>query len=145
MSPRSRAGPGEPLENLERLPISFEIPLRTYNPLNGSHGHWSVVAKRRKVERFATRVAMCMATEAHRGEAFAAMANAKAWIITLTRIAPSRGLDSDALPASMKAIRDQIATELGFLDDSDPRLTWRYEQLRRNPREYAVCVTLEAR
>ena len=49
--------------------------------------------------------------------------------VTLVRRAPSNGLDDDNLTQSMKACRDQVAVWLG-VDDRDPRVQWKYDQLR---------------
>lgn len=49
--------------------------------------------------------------------------------ITLTRVAPSNGLDGDNLQGSLKACRDAVAAWLG-VDDADKRVTWIYFQRR---------------
>lgn len=59
--------------------------------------------------------------------------------ITLTRIAP-RKLDDDNLRGALKAVRDGVADALGFVDDSDDALTWKYGQEKGRPREYAVRI-----
>jgi hypothetical protein len=59
--------------------------------------------------------------------------------VTLTRVAPSNGLDGDNLQGSMKACRDGVADWLK-VDDRDPRVTWRYEQKRG---KWAVEVHVE--
>lgn len=61
--------------------------------------------------------------------------------VTLTRVAPSGGLDDDNLRGALKAIRDGVADALG-VDDGDPRVGWKYGQ-RRGP--YGVEVTIERR
>lgn len=61
-------------------------------------------------------------------------------VVTMTRVAPSNGLDDDNLAGSLKAVRDQVATWLG-IDDRDPRVRWVCEQ-RRGP--WAVEVRWEA-
>lgn len=62
--------------------------------------------------------------------------------VILTRIAPRR-LDGDNLQSGCKALRDGIADRLG-VNDNDPRVTWRYEQERGEPGEYAVRIEIEA-
>ncbi|KPF66103.1 hypothetical protein IP84_16960 [beta proteobacterium AAP99] len=49
--------------------------------------------------------------------------------VTLTRIAPSKGVDGDNLQGATKALRDGVADWLG-IDDADPRVTWVYAQER---------------
>lgn len=109
------------------------IPVKTTNPLNGSWGHWRVKANQRKKQRSAV---------------INAVADLEPWTggfpigIHLVRVAPSNGLDDDSLPASMKAIRDQLTEWLGLDDDRTPLLKWSYDQ-RRGPRgAYAVEVTI---
>lgn len=62
-------------------------------------------------------------------------------VVTLTRCAPSSGLDSDNLLSSLKGCRDQVAKWLG-VDDRDPRVEWRYEQGRTL--DYRVKVEVHA-
>lgn len=64
-------------------------------------------------------------------------------VVTLTRVAPSSGLDvGDNLEGSLKAARDQVADWLG-IDDRDPRVQWRYDQRRSRPRVWQVWVSFE--
>lgn len=60
-------------------------------------------------------------------------------VVTLTRIAPSNGLDGDNLAGSLKAVRDGVAEWLG-VDDRDPGVEWRYSQARGQAGHYAVHV-----
>lgn len=60
-------------------------------------------------------------------------------VVTVTRIGPRMFDAHDNLPASCKYLVDQIAKYLG-IDDSDPRVTWRYEQ-RLGP--FAAEITIE--
>ena len=62
--------------------------------------------------------------------------------ITLTRIGP-RTLDDDNLAGGFKHVRDGVADWLG-IDDGDKRLTWRYEQRKGAPKEYAAEVRIES-
>lgn len=64
-------------------------------------------------------------------------------VVTITRIAPSSGLDPhDGLGAAMKGTIDGVADALGLRSDRDPRVTWRLDQARGKPREYAVRVEI---
>jgi hypothetical protein len=60
--------------------------------------------------------------------------------VTLTRLAPSAGLDDDNLSGSCKAVRDQVAKWLG-VDDKDPRVKYRYQQQRA---PWGVRINIEA-
>ena len=62
-------------------------------------------------------------------------------VVTLTRISP-RMLDvGDNLNSSMKAVRDEVAKQLG-IDDADPRVTWFYEQRKGDPKKQAVEIEI---
>lgn len=113
------------------------IPVKTTNPLNGSWGHWRGPSARRKKQRTAARTTL----DAER--------IAQGWgqvefpvEIHLVRVAPSNGLDDDALPASLKAIRDGITDWLGLKDDRTPDIRWTYDQRRGPQKHYAVEVTI---
>ena len=105
---------------------AFEIPLRLSNGLNAREHHF-VRAKRVRAERIA--VAWML-----KGKPPAAPL-----IVTMTRIAPSAGLDSDNLISSCKALRDQIAQWLG-VDDKCPSVQYVCQQ-RRGP--WAVGIQIE--
>jgi len=51
-------------------------------------------------------------------------------IVTLTRIAPSNGLDDDNLAGSLKSVRDQVAEWLGVDDRDRKTVRYEYEQER---------------
>lgn len=102
-----------------------ELPIRVESVAN-LREHWSVRAKRAKEHRLA---------------ALAVAPHPLPCTVTLVRIGP-RALDSDNLQSGFKALRDGIADRLG-VKDNDPRITWRYDQERGKPRQYAVRVTIE--
>jgi hypothetical protein len=61
-------------------------------------------------------------------------------VVLLTRIAPRPIKDEhDNLPRAFKACVDEVAAWLG-VDDSDPRVVWRYAQERGAARTYGVRV-----
>lgn len=93
------------------------VPIRTGNGLNARE-HWRARARRTRLERDAVRL---MLTQ-H-------MRPAIPCVIWMTRIAPSRGLDSDNLAGSLKAVRDQVAEWLG-VDDRDHRVEYYCRQER---------------
>lgn len=113
------------------LTLAVVLVLKTKNPLNGSHGHWSKLAKVRKEQRLTVGLVVRSHIWAF---PLAPMG------ITLTRLAPSPGLDFDGLTASLKSIRDGVTDALGLKDDSDPRLTWHYAQERS--KTYGVRITI---
>lgn len=91
----------------------IHVPLRTVSGMNARE-HWRARAGRVKGER--QLVAWHLAT---------VKKPAVPLVVTLTRIAPSNGLDDDNLAGALKAVRDEIAAWLG-VDDRD-RATVRYE------------------
>lgn len=110
--------------------IAFTMTgLRTPNPLNGSHQHWATKARIRKLHRKVATV-----------HTLAARPPKLPLVITVTRVAPSEGLDPhDGLGAALKGVIDGIADALG-VDDRDERLTWRLEQ-RKGPWAVEVRIT----
>lgn len=51
-------------------------------------------------------------------------------LVTLTRIAPSSGLDDDNLASALKSVRDQVAAWLGVDDKLRDIVRYEYEQER---------------
>jgi hypothetical protein len=106
------------------------IPVKTISVANVRE-HWRARARR---------------TKEHRQAAKAMLAGARdvplPVIVTMTRYAPSSGLDGDNLQGALKAVRDGIADAFG-LDDRDMLLEWRYDQQRSKKGFYAVLVKVE--
>ena len=100
--------------------IRVRVPVRTGAGLN-DRCHWRVRAKKTKEQRQATYWLL-----RHMEPAKESLLT-----VTLTRLAPSNGLDDDNLAGSLKAVRDGVADWLG-IDDRDPRVKWAYGQ-RRDP------------
>lgn len=103
-----------------------ELPLRIESVANRRE-HWTTKARR---------------TKAHRLAALAVPQHPLPCVVTLIRVAP-RKLDGDNLQSGFKALRDGIADRLG-VDDADPRVTWKYDQVRGRAKEYAARVRVEA-
>ena len=103
-----------------------ELPLRIESVANRRE-HWGDKARRAK---------------AHRLAALAVPRHPLPCVVTLIRVAP-RKLDDDNLQSGFKALRDGIADRLG-VDDADPRVTWKYDQVRGRAKEYAARVRVEA-
>jgi hypothetical protein len=120
--------------------ISFTLPIRTTNPLNCSQGiSRGAMLSRARVRKSQRASARLMLT-AHLNAW--PLARTPPWAVTITRIAPSAGLDDDALPASSKSVRDGIADALGLASDRDPRITWAYSQRRGPAGYYGVEIRL---
>lgn len=113
------------------------VLVKTTNPLNGSWGHWRGPAAKRKKQRQAAVAALI---ERSRVEPYEVPFPVE---IKLVRVAPSNGLDDDALPASLKAIRDGVTDWLGLEDDRTPLIRWTYDQYRGPQRYYAVEIHIK--
>lgn len=94
--------------------------LRTKGGMN-SREHWSARAKRVRKERYAVWQFTQACTRPE-----------PPLRVTLTRVAPSSGVDDDNLASALKSVRDQIADWLGVDDKHRDIVRYEYEQ-RRGP------------
>lgn len=92
--------------------------------------HWAARARRVKKERRDTALALSW----HERPALPV-------VVTLVRCAP-RFLDDDNATASMKAVRDEVASWLG-VDDRDPRVSFRVEQRREAAKSRGTLIEFE--
>lgn len=97
-----------------------QVPIRTGRGLNNRE-HWRERVRRVRDERFA--VGLILNT--CKGQCPAG----PGWVVTLTRCAPSGGLDGDNLQGALKAVRDEVAEFLG-VDDGSAVVVWTYDQRR---------------
>lgn len=105
--------------------MKVEIPIKTVSGMNAREHHMAR-ARRVKAEREAV------------GWAVATIAPPKPpCTVTMTRLAPSNGLDGDNLQSSQKGVRDALAKWIG-IDDKSPLVTWQYDQQRA--KDYGVVV-----
>jgi hypothetical protein len=93
--------------------------LRTGRGLNDRE-HWQV--RRRRVKAEKERAAWELAKWAEKPPIPA--------VVTLTRFAPSNGLDDDNLAGSLKGVRDAVAAWLGVDDRDRSRVRYVYDQQR---------------
>ena len=112
--------------------MTITLPIKITSPANGSHGHWSADAKRRKDQRTITKWGLRPLPPP-----------ALPVVVTLTRIGV-RDLDDDNLAAGFKSVRDEVAAWLGCGDGKKDPITWVYEQERGPPKVYAVTITVES-
>lgn len=108
--------------------------LRTESEAN-DHAHWRERQKRAKHARGT--VLVVLGANVRRSTIPALVLD-----VTLTRVAPSSGLDDDNLRPALKHARDGVADFLGLKSDRDPRVAWHYAQ-ERGP--WAVRITIAAR
>jgi hypothetical protein len=117
--------------------ITLLLPIRTESEAN-SREHWAKKMKRAQEQRWIVKAGI----GGKRWELSRMMSlHAGGYIVTLTRIG-QRKLDDDNLARSFKAIRDQIADQMGINDGSD-LFVWRYAQEKGKPKEYAVRIEIE--
>lgn len=97
----------------------IHLPLRTVSGMNARE-HYMARARRVKGER--QLVAWLLASVSK---------PIPPLVVTLTRIAPSNGLDpDDNLPSALKGVRDEIAEWLGVNDRDRKTVRYEYEQER---------------
>jgi hypothetical protein len=112
--------------------FSYHLP-----SLANWRGHWTKKARLVKAQRDLTDVYLKTAWQpGPRLPAYAPL------VVTFTRIAP-RFLDDDNLRGAFKAVRDQTAAYLGLRNDNDPRIAWRYQQLKGKPHQYLVRIEID--
>ena len=110
--------------------IEFQLPIKTVNPTNGSHGHPLADYRRRKSQ----------STTAHRlCPKFPLPA-----VVTLTRCSAGTLDEHDNLRSALKSVVDGIAAKQG-IPDNDPRIEWRYAQEKCKRGTWAVRVCVEVR
>ena len=120
--------------------MTFTIPVKTTNPNNGATGNSKLAAIIRARTRAAQRKAAWIRTLAAVG-----LSPRFPCVVTVTRVAPSDGLDPhDGLGAALKGCIDGIADGLGLKNDRDPRVTWVLAQRRGAAGAYSVEVAVEA-
>lgn len=112
--------------------IRIELPIRTVSEGNMREHHMSR-HKRRAGQR--KKVADELEPKLK-----GAMLDMLPCVVTLTRVSP-RPLDDDNLQFSFKAIRDEVAKQLG-VDDRDARVVWRYGQRRGGKGAYGVEIVV---
>jgi hypothetical protein len=121
--------------------LEVTLPIRTTNPLNGAQGTTRGAMFARAKDRARQRDLTGLVLSPARRKLVKLLTDGERFNVTLTRIAPSEGLDDDSLPASMKAIRDAIADTCGLPSDRTPLIRWIYGQ--RRSKEYGVIVAIE--
>lgn len=136
-----RRGPAENCPPNIRPPSNFgltptvSIPLRTGRGQNDRE-HWRARASRVRAEKWAAGWAL-----------LGAYGPRSPWPlplrVTLTRGAPSSGLDDDNLAGSLKAVRDAVAEWLEVDDARRDLVRYAYAQERSN-RTWFVRITFEA-
>ena len=107
------------------------LPLRLVT-LENQREHWAKKAKRAKMQRWSSAMAM-----RGRQPYFDGDGSVRA---TLTRIAPRR-LDPGNFQGCFKHVQDGVADWLG-IDDGDPRIEWVYQQ-EQKPKTYACRIVIE--
>lgn len=119
------------------------VDVRTLNPNNGATGNSKlagIIRSRERAKQRATTLNVMRAV----GGSFGRFITNQSVVVTMTRVAPSTGLDPhDGLRAALKGPVDGVADWLGLKSDRDPRVEWRYAQRRGRRAEYAVEIIVE--
>lgn len=101
--------------------ISFTVALKTGNGLN-DRAHWGTRSKKVKKERSV--IAMAWLVFAGRGPRLEPPVKAR-----LTRIKPAgKMMDDDNLKGSLKAVRDQVAEQIGVDDRDKTKIVFDYDE-----------------
>ena len=123
--------------------VTVDVPIRTVSELNRRDHH---MARHRRVTVQRGVVALVLrATLRGRPPTLPL-------VVRLVRVAPRDLDEGDNLAAALKAVRDQVAVEVGLplakmrprqkmpvADDRDPRVSWEYAQERG---DYAVRIEI---
>lgn len=118
--------------------IALELPIKTVSESNVSE-HWSKKAQRHKQQQWMIRIAFNQLEEPVQLPC----------TVKLTRLSP-RMLDShDNLPMAFKWIVDQLSECLipqkpgngKGRSDSDPRITWLYDQRKESPQRILIEIS----
>jgi hypothetical protein len=115
-------------------PVTFTIPVKVVS-LTNAHEHWRSRQKRAKKERAETWVAFYHAT----GRRTRPVTGPT--LVTMTRVGKNK-MDSDNLQGALKHVRDELAVCLG-VDDRDPIVIWKCQQLVDRKQEPFVFVLIE--
>jgi hypothetical protein len=110
--------------------IEIQLPIRLGRGLN-DRMHWAERARQAKMQRKAAWAEVL----SQKGKTKLPIA------VTLARISGGE-LDGDNLQGSFKHIRDGVADAF-YIDDRDPRVLWKYEQIKCNRGQFGVRITIE--
>lgn len=104
--------------------------------------HWAAKAKRVGRQRTAVKWAFVAQGREWLGHAKRILGNERMRVgCILTRVAP-RQLDSDNLQSAFKAVRDEVAAQVG-IDDGSDRWHWEYHQRKGAPGVEVVLQILQ--
>lgn len=115
------------------LPLAFFVPVQTRSETN-MREHWSDRYRRSRAQKRTVARVLAVGGVLHTPPP-------PPVVVTLTRMG-GRRLDDDNLRGALKYVRDALAEWLG-VDDRDPRVAWRYDQLAVMDAE-GVGVRVEA-
>jgi hypothetical protein len=113
-----------------RSAFEIEVPIQTNTGLNSREHHFAR-QKRVKAERTAVQLIWLSLRPPKLGRPF---------VIELTRVSRGAGADLDNVVGGLKAIRDQVAAELGIDDGDELAAGWIYRQARG---PWAVRIRVE--
>ena len=127
-------GDAADIDRIESFPsFAVKMRIRTISMANVRE-HWAVRAKRNKTHRTAVAAQFEWCPQALKSTPFPLT-------VTLTRYG-KRLLDDDNLAGSFKAIRDEVAAQLGRDDNPKSGISWVYKQDKS--KEYWIEILVEA-
>ena len=113
--------------------LHLDLPIRTVSETN-QREHWAIKARRVKSQRDAIVLALCTLKEMRTVRKW------DHWFVLFVRVSP-RKLDDDNLVSAFKAIRDQIAHELG-VNDGSPQINFSYKQWKGNVGKQSISILI---
>lgn len=123
-----------PMDTARKIAYNITLPIRITSNAN-LREHWAMRADRARNQRRA------VAIEMHGTCPSSLRTYSGALLVTLCRIG-KRLLDDDNLAGGFKAVRDEIAAQLGRDDGPASGITWKYTQIKGSA--YGVHITIEA-
>lgn len=113
--------------------MMVNVPIPGMRLGRGQNAREHHMARARRVKREREIVTLVL-----RGTVARQMMHVAPLSVTITRVAPSAGLDDDNAVSSAKAVRDAVAAVLG-VDDRDERVDWLVTQ-ERGPWAVRICI-----
>jgi hypothetical protein len=120
--------------------VTFVVPVRTKNPMNGQTGNSKMASIIRTNERARHRAAALLFTRVALRQASLTPCDLVPCVVKLTRVSAGR-MDTDGLAASQKGVRDGISEAL-CVDDGSSAIMFVYDQRKGPAKRHSVEVLI---
>lgn len=120
--------------------VTITIPIKTVSEANRSRDPWYVKQKRVRQQRLITMMTLKPALKQLQLLPLD-RSKIEQICVQFTRLSPGI-LDDDNLSSAFKAIRDEVAKQLG-IDDGSPIYKWAYGQQKVRFSEFGVLITID--